>query len=68
MKAVELRELSTEDLEKKIDEIEEELFNLRFKKAEGKPLENPKRLTILKKSIARIKTILNERKKSEDKK
>lgn len=56
----ELRELSQEDLLKKIDETEKELFNLRFNAATGN-LEKTSRIKELRKLIARIKTILTER-------
>jgi large subunit ribosomal protein L29 len=60
MKAKELRELSTEELNKEIDVLKDELFNLRFQQATGQ-LENTARLKTVKKTIARIKTILTER-------
>jgi len=60
MKSIELRQLSDEELKQKINESEEELFNLRFKKSFS-PVENPKRFNQLKKIIARAKTILTER-------
>ena len=60
MKANELRKLTTEELEKKIKESKEELFNLRMQKATGM-IEKPSRINDLRKEVARIKTILNER-------
>ncbi|RBP44887.1 50S ribosomal protein L29 [Garciella nitratireducens] len=60
MKAKEIRELSSQELEKKLDELKEELFNLRFQLATGQ-LENPMRIKEVKKTYARIKTILRER-------
>ena len=60
MKANEIRKLSTEEINKKIAESKEELFNLRMKQATGS-LENPKRLRELRKNVARFKTILKER-------
>jgi len=60
MKVKELRDLNTADLEKKIKESKEELFNLRFQQATGN-LEKPKRLRELRKDVARMKTILKER-------
>ena len=56
----EIRELSNEELTKKIEESKEELFNLRFKQATGS-LEKPSRITELRKLVARMKTILRER-------
>ena len=60
MKASEIRDLSKEDLEKKIKELKEELFNLRFQHAINQ-LDNPIRLKHVKKDIARSMTILRER-------
>jgi len=60
MKASEIRELSKEDLEKKIKDLKEELFNLRFQHAINQ-LDNPIRLTHVRKDIARSLTILRER-------
>ncbi len=60
MKNNELRELSTEELTKKVAEYKEELFNLRFSQATGN-LEKPSRIKELRKLVARIKTIIRER-------
>ena len=60
MKANEIRKLSTEEINKKIAESKEELFNLRMKQATGS-LENPSRIRELRKTVARLKTILRER-------
>ena len=60
MKTNEIRKLSTEELNKKIAESKEELFNLRMKQATGS-LENPSRIRELRKTVARLKTILRER-------
>ena len=60
MKASEFRKLSTEELEARLAELKEELFNLRFSNATGQ-LANPMQLNFVKKDIARIKTILTER-------
>ena len=60
MKANEIRKLSTEEINKKITESKEELFNLRMKQATG-TLENPSRIRELRKTVARLKTILRER-------
>ena len=60
MKTNEIRKLSTEEINKKIDESKEELFNLRMKQATGS-LENPTRIRELRKTVARLKTILRER-------
>ena len=56
----EIRELSNDELNKKIEEYKEELFNLRFSQATGN-LEKPSRINELRKLVARMKTILRER-------
>ena len=56
MKINEIRELSAADLDKKLAELKEELFNLRFQMATGQ-CENPMKIREIKKSIARIKTV-----------
>jgi large subunit ribosomal protein L29 len=58
--AEELRPLSAEELETKLKEAKEELFNLRFQAATGQ-LESHGRLTAVRKEIARIYTVLRER-------
>jgi large subunit ribosomal protein L29 len=60
MKTEEIRNLTTEEIVNKIDEIKEELFNLRFQKATGN-LEKPSRIKELRKTVARMKTIIKER-------
>lgn len=60
MRATELREKSNQELLQEIDTLKAELFNLRFQQATGQ-LENPARVRTVRKSIARIKTILSER-------
>ena len=60
MKPSELRELTTIELEAKLGDLKEELFNLRFQHATGQ-LENPMRIKEVKKTYARIKTIVQER-------
>ncbi|NLO89566.1 MAG: 50S ribosomal protein L29 [Clostridia bacterium] len=60
MKAKELRELTTEELEQKVGELKRELFNLHFQLATGQ-LENHMRIKQVRKDIARVKTILRER-------
>ncbi|MCL6627059.1 50S ribosomal protein L29 [Alicyclobacillus shizuokensis] len=60
MKASELRNLSTEEIESKVNELKDELFNLRFQLATGQ-LENPMRIRQVRKDIARAKTVLKER-------
>ena len=60
MKASELRELSLEELEHKLEDLTQELFNLRFQHATDQ-LENPMRLKQTKKDVARVRTVLRER-------
>ncbi|WKY45419.1 50S ribosomal protein L29 [Eubacteriaceae bacterium ES2] len=60
MKPSELRELSIMELETKLGDLKEELFNLRFQHATGQ-LENPMRIREVKKTYARVKTIIQER-------
>ncbi len=59
MKATEIRSMSVDDCEKKLTELKEELFNLRFQLAVSQ-LENTARIKAVKKDIARIKTVLRE--------
>ncbi len=60
MRAKELRELSDEELDEKMAETRQELFNLRFQTATG-VLENSARLRHAKREISRILTVKNER-------
>ena len=60
MKARELRELSTEELQQKDRELVEELFNLRFQLATGQ-IEKVGRISMVRREIARVKTIQRER-------
>ena len=67
MKARDLKELRTsnsQDLKVKLNDLKAELFNLRFQLATGQ-LENTARIKFVKKDIARVKTILAERKLNE---
>ncbi len=59
-KASELREVSTEELHEKVEELKAELFNLRFQKATGR-LDNYKRLREVRKELARTLTVIRER-------
>ena len=61
MKTNEIRQMSSQDLEKKLKELKQELFNLRFQHAINQ-LDNPHKIADVKKDIARVKTILNEKK------
>ena len=60
MKVKEIRELSSTEINKKIVECKEELFNLRFQQATG-ALEKPSRIKELRHEVARMKTVLRER-------
>lgn len=59
MKVKEIRELSTAELNDKIKDLKAELFNLRFQQATNQ-LDNPMRIVEVRKTIARVKTILRE--------
>ena len=59
-RASELRDLSDEDLEHRLAERRQDLFNLRFQSVTG-ALENHARLQLAKREIARILTVVNER-------
>ena len=60
MKAADIRNLKTVEINSKIAELKAELFNLRFQHAVGQ-LENTARLKTIKKTIAQMKTIITER-------
>ena len=60
MKAKELKNLSADELGKKLDELKKDLFMLRMQHATNQ-LDNPMRLNAVKKDIARIKTIIREK-------
>ncbi|MFR8529906.1 MAG: 50S ribosomal protein L29 [Anaeromassilibacillus sp.] len=59
MKASEVRDLTTAELESKLYDLKAELFNLRFPLAINQ-LDNPMRISAVKKDIARVKTVLRE--------
>ena len=59
MKASETKKLSTAELETKLKDLKAELFNLRFQLAINQ-LDNPMRVSAVKKDIARVKTVLRE--------
>jgi large subunit ribosomal protein L29 len=60
MRPRQLRDLTDEELQRRLEETRQELFNLRFQSATG-ALENSARLRLAKREIARILTIKNER-------
>ena len=59
MKAEEIRNKTTEELNKELISLKEELFKLRFRNATNQ-LENPAQINLVKKDIARIKTVIRE--------
>ena len=59
MKVNEIRDLKIDELQEKLQDLKKELFNLRFQHATNQ-LENPMRIAEVKKTIARIKTVIKE--------
>ncbi len=59
MKASEIRQLTAEELQSKLKDLKEELFNLRFQHAINQ-LDNPMRINAVKKDIARVLTVIRE--------
>ena len=59
MKANEIKDMTADELNSKLAELKQELFNLRFQHAVNQ-LENPKRLQAVKKDIARVKTFIRK--------
>ncbi len=59
MKPSEIRELSMEEKLRKVDDLKQELFNLRFQH-EVSQLENPQKMNLVKRDIARVKTIIRK--------
>lgn len=60
MKVKDIREMTTEELNVKLFDLKKELFNLRFRNATNQ-LENPLEIANVKKTIARVKTVIRER-------
>lgn len=60
MKAENIRDLNDEEIERQLNDLKEELFNLRFQMATGQ-LDNPMRMKAVRRNIARVKTIQRER-------
>jgi len=60
MKAKELRELTMEELSRRLDDFEEQLYKLRFQRSTGQ-IEDPTRIREARKNIARVLTVINER-------
>ncbi len=67
MKAAEIRDLSEKERGEKIADLQQEIFNLKFQLATGK-IENPSRLRLIRRDIARIRTIQKETEVQESKK
>ena len=63
MKANEIKDMTVDELNSKLAELKQELFNLRFQHAVNQ-LENPKRLQAVKKDIARLKTFIRKQESS----
>jgi large subunit ribosomal protein L29 len=61
MKPSELKEMTLEELMKKEENMRKELFNLRFQKSTGE-IENPMRIRSVRKDIARVMTVMSEKK------
>jgi len=59
MRADEIREMSAEDIQNRVRELEEERFRLKFRSA-TEPLEDPLRLRVIRRDLARLKTVLRE--------
>lgn len=59
MKAIEIRDMSNEELDKKLSDLKEELFSLRFQSVTGQ-LSNYMKIKEVKHDIARVKTVLRE--------
>ena len=66
MKATDIRKMTESELKEKIDGFKQELFNLRWQTASHQN-KNPKRTREVRRTIARITTILNEREKGTEK-
>jgi large subunit ribosomal protein L29 len=59
MRAEEIREMSNDDIIARVKNLEEEQFRLRFRSA-TEPLEDPLRLRVIRRDLARLKTVLRE--------
>jgi large subunit ribosomal protein L29 len=64
MKATSLRERSSDELAKALSDLEEQLFKLHFQKSTGQ-IENPQKIREVRKDIARVLTVLSERRTAE---
>lgn len=66
MKVSEIRDMNPDEIQQKVADLKETLFNLRFQHEVGQ-LENPKKIGETKRDIARLKTILNEKSNPQEK-
>ena len=64
MKKQEIKKLSKDEIIKNIDKLKKDLFNLRFQKANGQ-LENTARVKVVKRSVARVLTLINNKVKND---
>lgn len=64
MKASEIKELTDDELRSRYEDSTRELFNLRMQKVSGQ-IENPLRLRTVRRELARMKTVMNQRVKNE---
>lgn len=64
MKAIELRDRSDDELRKTLGDLEEQLFKLRFQKSTGQ-IEDPTKIRLVRKDIARVLTVINQRREQE---
>ena len=64
MKINEIRDLTAEELQAKLTDLKKELFNLRFQHATNQ-LDNPMRIALTKKDIARVSTVIREKQLAE---
>ncbi|MCP4632874.1 MAG: 50S ribosomal protein L29 [candidate division Zixibacteria bacterium] len=62
LKPNDIRDLAVEEIEQRLRDVEEELFNLKFRRS-VQQIENPLQIRFLRRDLARIRTILNEHKK-----
>ena len=60
MRINEIRDMSVEELQTKLSDLKKELFNLRFQHATNQ-LDNPQRIALTKKDIAKVNTVIRER-------
>jgi large subunit ribosomal protein L29 len=65
MKTADVRELTTDEVTARIEQLQEELFRLRFRRATME-IENPMLLRTIKRDVARLKTVLRERELSSE--